>query len=84
MQCLSVFLVLFCVFTSATYLVLCGTKNALLVSAIVMPFSHNIATFLCCCNVDHFILAVAILKYDYKLVLNTVIKKLFMVGTCKP
>ncbi len=83
-QCLSIFLILFCVFISATYLVLCGTKSALLASTIIMPFSHNIATSLCCCNVDYFILIAAILKYDYKLVLNTIVRKLSMVSTCKP
>jgi hypothetical protein len=52
--------------------------------AIVMFFSHNIATYLCCCNVDCFILIVAILTYDCKPALNTVVNKLYVVGTCKP
>ncbi len=29
-------------------------------------------------------IAVIILRYDYKLALNTVANKLFVVGTCKP
>ncbi len=60
-------------------LVLCGTKSALLASAIVIPFTHNIATSLYCCNVDHFIHVVAILRYDYKHALNIIV-----VGICKP
>jgi hypothetical protein len=47
-------------------------------------FSHNIVASLCCCNVDRFILAIAILRYKYKLALNTIVIKLFVVGTCKP
>jgi len=83
-QYLSIFLVLFFVFGGAAYLVLCGTKSALLASIIVMPSSHNITTSLFCYSVDLFIPKVTILKYDYKLALNIVIKKLSMVGTCKP
>jgi hypothetical protein len=83
-QCLLVFLVILCVFASTTYLILCGTDSALLDSVVVIPFSHNIAASLCCCNVDPFILVVTILRYDYKLALNTVIRKLSVVGTFKP
>jgi hypothetical protein len=83
-QCLLIFLVLLCVFTSVAYLVFGGTKSALLVYVAVMPSSHNISASLCCCNVDRFILEVAILRYDCELALNIVVKKLFMVNTCKP
>jgi hypothetical protein len=65
-------------------LVFYGIDNALLVSTIVISSSHNIVASLCCSNVDHFILVVAILKYDYKLVLNTIVRKLYVVGTYKP
>jgi hypothetical protein len=51
-------------------------------SAIVMP-SHNIATSLCCYSVEHFIVVVAIMRYDCKPALNMVVK-IFVVGTCKP
>jgi hypothetical protein len=84
MQCLLVFPVLLCVFVGNVYLVLCGTESAFLTSAVVMPCSHNIAASLCCCSVDHFIPIVAILGYDCKPVLNTTIRKLYVVGTCKP
>ncbi len=84
MQYLSIFHVLLCVFASVACLVFYGTENALLAFAIIMFFSHNITASLCCYNVDHLILVVANLKYDYKLALNIVVKKLFMVGTCKP
>jgi hypothetical protein len=36
-------------------------------------FSHNIATFLCWCNVDYFIPAIIILTYDYKPTLNRIV-----------
>jgi hypothetical protein len=65
-------------------LILCGTISALLTSIVVIFFSHNVATSLCYCSVDHFIHAVAILKYDCKPVLNTIIKNMFVVGTYKP
>jgi hypothetical protein len=84
MQYLSIFLVLFYVFGGAIGLVLYGTKIVLLDLKIVIPFSHNITTSLCCCNVDRFILVVVIMKYDYKLALNTIIIFLFMVSICKP
>ncbi len=61
-----------------------GTKSALFAFIVVMPSSHNIATSLCCCGVNLFILVVVILRYDYKPALNMVVKKLFVVGTCKP
>jgi hypothetical protein len=83
-QCLSIFLILLCVFIGVTCLVLCGIDNALLAFIVVMPFSHNIATSLCCYNVDHFILVVAILKYDCKPTLNTILKKRKVVSTYKP
>jgi hypothetical protein len=81
---LLVFPILFSVFGGAAYLVLCGIESELLVFVVVMPFSHNIATSLCCCSVELFILAIAIMKYDCKLALNTIINKLFVVGICKP
>jgi hypothetical protein len=59
-------------------------KRAILASVIIMPSSHDIVASLYCCNVDYFIPPIVILKYDYKPTLNTIIKKLFMVGTCKP
>jgi hypothetical protein len=83
-QCLSIFLALLCVFVGATYLVLCGIDNALLAYVVVIPSSHNIVASLCCCNVDYFILVVAILKYDCKPVVNTIVRKLFMVNISKP
>jgi hypothetical protein len=84
MQCLLVVPTLLCVFVGVACLVLCGTHNALLASMVVIFSSNNIATSLCCYNVDRFIPIVVIMRYDYKLVLNTVVKKLFVVGTCKP
>jgi len=83
-QCLSVVPTLFCVFVGVAYLVLCGTDSAFLASMVVIFSSNNIATSLCCYSVDRFIPIVVIMRYDYKLVLNTVVKKLFVVGTCKP
>jgi hypothetical protein len=71
-------------FGGATYLVLCGTKNELLVSTVIIPFSHNIVASLCYCNVDCFIPVVRILKYESKFALNIVIKMLYVVGTYKP
>jgi hypothetical protein len=61
-----------------------GIDNLLLASIVIIPSSHNIVASLCCCSIDHFILAIAILKYDYKPALNTIIRKLSMVGICKP
>jgi hypothetical protein len=69
---------------SVAYLVLYGIDSAFLVSIVVIPSSHNIVTSLCCYSVDHFILVVAILKYDYKPVLNTIVIKSSVVGSCKP
>ncbi len=81
-QHLSIFLVLPCVFGIDTCLVLYGIESALLPSAIIILFSHNnVATL--CCSVDLFILIVAILRYDCKPTLTTVINKLSLVGTCK-
>jgi hypothetical protein len=74
-QCLSIFPVLLCVFTIVACLVLYGIESALFAFVIVMPFSHNIATSLCCCNVDHFIPIIAIMRCDCKLALNTIVKK---------
>ncbi len=82
-QYLSVFPILLYVFIGVACLVLCGTKNVLLVSIVVIPSSHNITSSLCC-NVDHFIPAVAILKYDCKFALYIIVNKLSMVGTYKP
>jgi hypothetical protein len=73
-----VFLVILCVFAGATYLVLCGIHGALLASTVIIPSSHNIIVSLCCCNVDHFILAVTILKYDCKPTLNTIVRKMYV------
>jgi hypothetical protein len=83
-QYLLVFLVLPCVFGATTCLTFCGTKSAFFASAILIHSSHNIAASLCCCNVDCFIPIVVILRYDYKPTLNTIVRKLSMVGTCKP
>jgi len=83
MQFLLVFPVLLCVFVGATCLVLYGNNNALLASTIIIPSSHNIATSLCCCSLDRFIHEIIVLKYDYKPTLNTIIRKLYVVGTCK-
>jgi hypothetical protein len=71
------------VFTNGVCLVFCGTDSALLVFVVVMPSSHNIATSLCYI-VGHFILAIVIIRYDYKLIVNTVVRTLFVVGTCRP
>ncbi len=84
MQCLSIFPVLLCVFANVAYLVFYGTKSALLVSTIVMPFSHNIVISLCCYIVNHFIPVITILRYDCKFALSIIVKKLSVVGTCKP
>jgi hypothetical protein len=67
-----------------TYLIFCGTNNALLAFVVVIPFSHNIVASLFCCSVDNFIPVVAIMRYDYKLALNTIVRKQFVVGACKP
>jgi hypothetical protein len=65
-------------------LILCGINNALLAFAIVIPSSHNIVASLCYCNVDRFILVIVIPRYDCKHVLNTIVKRLFVVDICKP
>jgi hypothetical protein len=83
-QCLLVFLVSFCVFASTTCLILYGTNSVILASVVVIPFSHNIIASLCYCNVDSFIFAIAIPRYDYKPTLNTIVRKLFVVNTYKP
>jgi hypothetical protein len=83
-QYLLVFLVLFCVFGGATYLIFCGIESAFLVLIVVIIFSHNIVASLCCYNVDCIIHVVVILKYDYKPALNIVVIKLFVVGIYKP
>jgi hypothetical protein len=83
-QCLLVFLILFCVFAHVACLVLCGIESAFLAFVLIMPFPHNIATSLCCYNDYHFILVVIIMKYNCKPILNIIVKKLFVVGTCKP
>ncbi len=59
-------LVLLYAFGGVTCFIFCSIKSAFLVSIIVIPSSHNIIAFLCCCNVDHFIHVIAILRYDYK------------------
>jgi len=84
MQYLLIFHIIFCVFINVASLVFCGIESSLLVSEIVMPSSNNIVASLCCYNVDLFITKVTILRYDCKLVLHTIVKKLFVVGTCKP
>ncbi len=84
MQCLLVFLVLLCIFVGVVCLVLCGTKNTLLATVTIMPSSHNIVVSLCCYSVDRFIPTVAILRYYCKPALNIVVRKLCVVGTCKP
>jgi hypothetical protein len=83
-QYLLIFPVLLYVFGSDAYLVLYGIENVLLVSTIVIPSSHNITPSLCCYSVDRFILTIKIPRYDYKPTLNKVVKKLFVVSTCKP
>ncbi len=83
-QCLSIFHVLFCVFASIICLILYGINSALLTSTVVIHSSHNNVASLCCCNVDRLIPIVTILRYDYKPALNTIVRKLSMVGTCKP
>jgi hypothetical protein len=80
-QYLSIFLVLLCIFVGVAYLVLCGTDSPFSF-AIIIHFSHNITASLCCCSVEYFILIVT--RYDCKPTLNTVIRKLLVVGTCKP
>ncbi len=84
MQRLLVFPELLCVFASTACLILYGIDSALFAFVVVIPSSHNIVASLCCCNVDHFILAIAILRYDCKPTLNIVIITLSMVGICKP
>jgi hypothetical protein len=83
-QCLSIFHVLFSVFIYVAYSIIYGTKDAFLVSIVVMFSSHNIVTSLCYCSVDFFILSIVILRHNFKHVLNTIVRKLFMVGICKP
>ncbi len=51
-QYLLVFLVLLYVFGSGACLIYFGIESTLLAFAVVMPSSHNIATSLCCCNVE--------------------------------
>jgi hypothetical protein len=81
-QCLS--FLYYSVFTGAIYLVFFGTNNALLASIVVILSSHNIIASLCCCSVDYFIPTITIMSYDYKPILNIIVKKLLIVGTCKP
>jgi len=83
-QYLSVFPVLFYVFGGVAYLILCGIESALLASVVVMFSSHNIVASLCYYSVDLFILEIIIMKYDCKPTLDIVVKKLSMVGVCKP
>jgi hypothetical protein len=64
-------------------LVLCGNESALLAFVVIMISSHNITTSLCCHSVDRFIPIIAILKYDCKPALNTIIRKQSMVSTHK-
>ncbi len=71
------------VFINGVCLVFCSTDSALFVFVVVMLSSHNIAASLCYI-VGHFILAIVIIIYDCKLVINTVVRTLFVVGTCKP
>jgi hypothetical protein len=61
-----------------------GIESVLLILTIVIPSSHNITTFLCCYRVGRFIPAVIIPRYDCNPTLNKVVKKLFVVGICKP
>ncbi len=70
-------------FASATCLVHYGIESALLASVIVMLYSHNIVASLWCCSVDCFIPVVTMLKYACKPTLNTIVKNLHVVGTCK-
>jgi hypothetical protein len=72
---LLIFPTLLCVFVGVACLVLYGIKKALLASIIIIPSSHNIDAS-CYCSVDHFIPTVAIMKYDYKPTLNTIVRKL--------
>jgi hypothetical protein len=44
-------------------------------SVVINLFSHKIVTSLCCCNVDRVIPIMAILRYDCKVALNTIVKK---------
>jgi hypothetical protein len=83
-QYLLIFFALLYVFNGVAYFVFYGIDNAPLALAIIIPSSHNIVASSCYWNVNNFILVVTILKYDCKLALNTTIKKLFVVGTCKP
>ncbi len=84
MQYLSVVPILFYAFGGVACFIFCGIESALLAFTVVIPSSHNIVTSLCCCNVDYFIPTITILKCDYKPALNTIVKKLFMVGIYKP
>ncbi len=72
------------VFGGATCFVFCGIDSAFLALAIAIPSSHNITASSCSWSVNCFIPVVAILKYDCKLILNTIVRKLSMVGTCRP
>jgi hypothetical protein len=83
----AILVILLCItlyFGGATYLVLCGIENVFLPFAIIIISSHNIIASLCYCNVNCCIPMVTILRYDYKFALNIIIKKLFVVGICKP
>ncbi len=71
-------------FANVVSLVLCGTESALLVYVIIMPSSHNIATFLCCCNIDLLITKVTMMRYDCKHVLHIIVKTLSTVGAYNP
>ncbi len=71
-----VFFILPCVFGGAFSLLFYDIeKNVLLTLAVVIFFSHNITTSLCC-SVDCFILVIVISRYDCKPTLNIVVKKL--------
>jgi hypothetical protein len=73
-QYLSLFLVLLYVFGGSVCLVFYGIESALLALTTIIPCLHNIVISLCCCNVDRFIPIITILRYDYKPILNTIVK----------
>jgi len=83
-QYLLIFPTLLCVFGGVAYIIFYGTKHAFLASVIIILFSYNIAASLCYYNVDCFMHVIVILRYDCKLALNIVVKKLSMVGIYNP
>jgi hypothetical protein len=82
-HCLLIFPVLLCVFIVVACLMLYGIESALLAFIAVMSFHTTLSPPYVVVMLTVSI-AIAILRYEYKLALNTIVIKLFVVGTCEP